>query len=130
MLIIVKLQEEFFYKGPKFLKPLTMKEVAEEIGLSESTISRLSSSKYIQTEWGIHEIKYFFTNAVSKDSPNNQSAESIREIIKEIYEGEKDKKISDQKIVDILQNRGIKIARRTVAKYRKILNILPSHHRK
>ncbi len=130
VLIIVKLQEDFFYKGPKFLKPLTMKEVAEEIGLSESTISRLSSSKYIQTEWGIHEIKYFFTNAVSKDNPNNQSAESIREIIKEIYESEKDKKISDQKIVEILQNRGIKIARRTVAKYRKILNILPSHHRK
>jgi len=129
VLILVKLQEEFFLKGPKFLKPLTMKEVAEEIGLSESTISRLSSSKYIQTEWGLHEIKYFFTNSIGK-SNDGKSAESIREIIKEIFENEKDKKISDQNIVDILQNRGIKIARRTVAKYRKILNILPSHQRK
>ena len=130
VLILVKLQEDFFYKGPKFLKPLTMKEAAGEIGLSESTISRLASSKYIQTEWGIHEIKYFFTNSVSKEGKDaGLSSESIREMIKEIFEKEKNNKISDQKIVDILQNKGIKIARRTVAKYRKILNILPSHQR-
>jgi RNA polymerase sigma-54 factor len=137
VLILVNLQKEFFYKGAKSLMPLTMKEVADEIGLSESTISRLASSKYIQTEWGIHEIKYFFSNSIGKNKNNNSnnndnetSAESVRETIKEIFENEKGGKISDQKIVEILQNKGIKIARRTVAKYRKMLNILPSHHRK
>jgi len=130
ILAIVKEQEIFFHKGPKFLKPLTMKIVAEEIGLSESTISRLASSKYIQTEWGIHEIKYFFSSSSSKTGDAGaQSSESIREIIKEIILSEKNNKITDQKIVDILENRGIKIARRTVSKYRKILNILPSSKR-
>jgi len=129
-LILVKMQEDFFFKGPKYLKPLTMKEAAEEIGLSESTISRLSSSKYIQTEWGIHEIKYFFTNSVGNSADNEgKSSESIRELIKEIFENEKGNKISDQRISEILNEKGIKIARRTVAKYRKILNILPSHQR-
>ena len=131
VLILVNFQKEFFEKGPKFLMPLTMKDVAEEIGLSESTISRLASSKYIQTEWGIHEIKYFFSNAIKKNKDKNDtSSESVREIIKEIFENEKGGKISDQKIVEILGNKGIKIARRTVTKYRKMLNILPSHHRK
>lgn len=131
VLLLVKLQENFFHKGPKFLKPLTMKQVAEEIGLSESTISRLASSKYIQTEWGIHEIKYFFSTSLSSTNGNdNTSAQSVKELIKEIFLSEKDNKISDQKIAEILQNKGIKIARRTVAKYRKILNILPSHQRK
>jgi RNA polymerase sigma-54 factor len=130
VLAIVKYQEEFFFKGPKFLKPLTMKSVAEEIGLSESTVSRLSSSKFIQTEWGIHEIKFFFSNSINKGGENEKSAQSVREIIKEIIISEQDDKLTDQKIVDILKNRGIKIARRTVSKYRKILNILPSHQRK
>ncbi|HOV15536.1 MAG TPA: RNA polymerase sigma-54 factor, partial [Spirochaetota bacterium] len=130
ILAIVKEQDEFFFKGPKFLKPLTMKVVAEEIGLSESTISRLASSKYIQTEWGIHEIKYFFSSSSSRTGDADaQSSESIREIIKEIILSEKNGKITDQKISDILENRGIKIARRTVSKYRKILNILPSGKR-
>ena len=131
VLMIVKMQEDFFLKGPKHLKPLTMKDVASAIGLSESTISRLSSSKYIQTEWGIHEIKYFFSNSIGRNKgADDTAAESIREMIKEIFESEKDNKISDQKIAEILQNKGIKIARRTVAKYRKILNILPSHQRR
>ena len=130
VLAIAKYQEEFFFKGPKYLKPLTMKSVAEEIGLSESTVSRLSSSKYIQTEWGLHEIKFFFSNSVNKGGENEKSAQSVREIIKEIIISEQDDKLTDQKIVDILKNRGITIARRTVSKYRKILNILPSHQRK
>ncbi len=130
VLILVKMQDEFFHKGPKFIKPLTMKEVADDIGLSESTISRLATSKYIQTEWGLHEIKYFFSNSIDKNNINSgQSSESIREMIKEIFIIEKNKKISDQSIVEILHNKGIKIARRTVAKYRKILNIPPSHQR-
>lgn len=131
VLILVKMQEDFFHKGPKSLRPLTMKQVAEEIGLSESTISRLASSKYIQTEWGIHEIKYFFSTSISSNNGNdNTSSQSVKELIKEIFLNEKDNKISDQKIAEILQNKGIKIARRTVAKYRKTLNILPSHQRK
>lgn len=130
VLAIADNQKEFFYNGPKYLKPLSMKIVAEQLGLSESTISRLASSKYIQTEWGIHEIKYFFTTAVGKeDGGEVKSSQSIREMIKEILEKEKDKKISDQKIVEILEEKGVKIARRTVAKYRKMLNILPSHKR-
>lgn len=130
VLSIVKNQEDFFFKGPKYIKPLTMKIVAEEIGLSESTISRLASSKYIQTEWGIHEIKYFFSNSINRiGGDSEQSSESVREIIKEIISAETGKKITDQKIVDILANRGIKIARRTVSKYRNNLNILPSHQR-
>ncbi|MBN2544465.1 MAG: RNA polymerase factor sigma-54 [Spirochaetes bacterium] len=130
VLSIANAQEDFFYKGPKFLKPLTMKEIADQLGLSESTISRLASSKYIQTEWGIHEIKYFFSNAINKNLNDTvKSSESVRELIKEILENKKDEKISDQKIMEILQNKGIKIARRTVAKYRNMLNILSSHKR-
>lgn len=131
VLAIVKFQEKFFHKGPKSLVPLTMKQVGEEVGLAESTISRLASSKFIQTEWGIHEIKYFFTNSVGSQSEGGdvKSAEGVREMIKEIIEANEGKKISDQKIADILKNRGITIARRTVAKYRKMLNILPSHQR-
>lgn len=129
ILAIVKKQRIFFYKGPKYLVPLVMKEIAEEVGLAESTVSRLSSSKYIQTEWGIHELKYFFTNAIENHNGDKQSSESIREMIKEIIEVNTNKKISDQKIADILQNRGIQIARRTVAKYRNILNILPANKR-
>jgi len=130
VLAISQKQKEFFEKGPKYLKPLTMKEIANEIGFSESTISRLASSKYIQTEWGLHEIKYFFSNAISKDGKSTSSSESVKQIIKEIIESEKDNKITDQKIVELLKSRGINIARRTVAKYRKSLDILSSHHRK
>lgn len=129
ILAIVQAQKEFFRRGSKYLVPLIMKDIAEEVGLAESTISRLTSSKYIQTEWGIHELKYFFTNAIKKKDGNVQSSESVREMIKEIIEENKGEKISDQKIADILQIRGIRIARRTVAKYRNILNILPSAKR-
>lgn len=130
VLAVSRFQKNFFEKGPKFLVPLTMKMVAEKVGLAESTVSRLSSSKYIQTDWGLHELKYFFTNSISKEGNGDSvSSEVVREMIKEIVENNKDNKISDQKISDILQNRGINIARRTVAKYRKILNILPSSKR-
>lgn len=126
---VVKHQEAFFEKGPKHLVPLTMKAIGDEIGLAESTISRLASSKYIQTEWGLHAIKYFFTNSINKEDSSSMSSESVREIIKEIIEENEGKKMSDQKIADILNNRGINIARRTVAKYRNKLNILPSGKR-
>ena len=130
VLAIAHFQKDFFFKGPKHLSPLNMKQVATEVGLAESTISRLASSKYIQTEWGIHEIKYFFTNSISgMTGAEGTSAESVREEIKEIILAHDGKKISDQKITDKLNEKGIKIARRTVAKYRKMLKILPSHQR-
>lgn len=129
ILAIVEKQKDFFLEGPQHLKPLSMKEIAEQLGISESTVSRLSSSKYIQTEWGLHEIKYFFSSSINKNENSKTSSESVREMVKEILENEKDEKLSDQKIVEILEKKGIKIARRTVAKYRKMLNILPSYKR-
>lgn len=130
VLAISQYQKDFFEKGSKYLKPLTMKDIASQIGFSESTISRLASSKYIQTEWGLHEIKYFFSNAVNKNRESNTSSETVKQLIKEIIESEKGGKITDQKIVEILKSKGINIARRTVAKYRKNLEILSSHYRK
>jgi len=123
---IVEFQRDFFRKGPKYLVPLTLKDIANEINMNESTISRISRGKYMQTEWGVFELKYFFTNAVS--SGNSKTA--VKEIIKEIIEESKsEKKLSDQKISDLLKMRGINIARRTVAKYRKELDIMPSFRR-
>ena len=123
---IVDFQRDFFRKGPKYLVPLTLKDIAREIDMNESTVSRITRGKYIQTEWGIFELKYFFTNAVS--SGNSKTA--VKEIVKEIIEENKTgKKLSDQKISDLLQMRGINIARRTVAKYRKELDIMPSFRR-
>lgn len=123
---IVEFQRDFFRKGPKYLVPLTLKDIANEIDMNESTISRISRGKYIQTEWGVFELKYFFTNAVS--SGNSKTA--VKEIIKEIIkESQSEKKLSDQKISDLLKMRGINIARRTVAKYRMELDIMPSFRR-
>lgn len=123
---IVDFQRDFFRKGPKYLVPLTLKDIAREIEMNESTVSRISRGKYIQTEWGVFELKYFFTNALS--SGNAKTA--VKEIIKEIIEENKTgKKLSDQKISDLLKMRGINIARRTVAKYRKELDIMPSFRR-
>ncbi|MBN2659240.1 MAG: RNA polymerase factor sigma-54 [Spirochaetales bacterium] len=123
---IVDFQRDFFRKGPKYLVPLTLKDIAREIDMNESTVSRITRGKYIQTEWGVFELKYFFSNAVS----SGNSKTSVKEIIKEIIEENKTgKKLSDQKISDLLQMRGINIARRTVAKYRKELDIMPSFRR-
>ncbi len=123
---IVEFQRDFFRKGPKYLVPLTLKDIANEIGMNESTISRISRGKYIQTEWGVFELKYFFTNAVS----SGNSKISVKEVIKEIIEESKsEKNLSDQKISELLKMRGINIARRTVAKYRKELDIMPSFRR-
>jgi RNA polymerase sigma-54 factor len=123
---IVEFQRDFFRKGPKYMVPLTLKDIANEIGMNESTVSRISRGKYIQTEWGVFELKYFFTNEVS--SGNSKTA--VKEVIKEIIEETKgEKKLSDQKISDLLKMRGINIARRTVAKYRKELDIMPSFRR-
>ena len=126
-------QKNFFLKGPRFLHPLTLKDIAEEVGVHETTISRISNSKYIQTDWGIFPLKYFFSTALARtdSAESSVSRESVKFMLKEIIETEgKDRHLSDQKLADYLKEKnGIKIARRTVAKYRKELDIASSYDR-
>lgn len=130
---IAEFQKDFFIKGPKYLAPLTLKDISEKVGVHETTISRISNSKYVQTDWGIFELKYFFSTALSRtdNSENMVSRVSVKHIIKEIIETEgKEKHLSDQNLADYLrEKKGIKIARRTVAKYRKELDIASSYER-
>jgi len=128
---IVEFQRDFFLKGPKYLRPLTLKDIAQEIGVHEATVSRITTSKYIQTEWGIFELKYFFSNSISGagSTGSQYSKEAVKQIIKEIIEQEGGKNLSDQKIADLLSKRGIQLARRTVTKYRKELAISSSYDR-
>ena len=131
MKAILDEQKEFFEKGPKYIRPLTLKDIARKLDLHESTISRVTSSKYVQTPFGIFRLKYFFSNQIKSSNEEKYSSRSIKEMIKEIIEENKNNSpLSDQKIADILAKRGIEIARRTVAKYRKELNILPSNLRR
>jgi RNA polymerase sigma-54 factor len=127
---IVEFQREFFRKGPKYLVPLALKDIAKEIGVHEATVSRVTSGKYIQTEWGIFELKHFFSNSVAGSAPGGGrfSKEGVKEMIKEIVQGEAGK-LTDEKIAAALAEKGVRIARRTIAKYRKELDIMSSHHR-
>jgi RNA polymerase sigma-54 factor len=125
---IVEFQRDFFRKGSKYLVPLSLKDIAAEIGVHEATVSRVTNGKYIQTEWGIFELKYFFTNQVP--GGGRFSKEGVKQMIREIIEEEgRGKRLTDQKIVEMLETKGVKIARRTIAKYRKELDIMSSHHR-
>jgi RNA polymerase sigma-54 factor len=129
---IVEFQREFFRKGPKYLVPLALKNIAEEIGVHEATVSRVTNGKYVQTEWGIFELKYFFSSSVAGSSPVGArfSKEGVKEMVREIVEAEgPGKHLTDQKIGELLAEKGVKIARRTIAKYRKELDIMSSHHR-
>jgi len=128
---IVEFQRDFFVRGSKYIKPLTLKDIAAEIGVHEATVSRITSSKYMQTEWGIFELKYFFSNSISGagSSGSRFSKEGVKQTIKEIIEKEGGKGLSDQKIADLLAKRGISLARRTVTKYRKELDINSSYDR-
>src|SRR2546426_2437971 len=129
---IVKRQREFMEKGVAFLKPLTMVQVAEAVGVHETTVSRGVSGKYMQTPQGIFEMKYFFTAGLETASGNGMSNTSVKDMIAEIFAKEDTSKpLSDQEVVRMLKEKeGITIARRTVAKYRTELNILPSNLRK
>jgi len=130
---IVHFQKGFFIKGPKFLAPLTLKDISEQVGVHETTISRISNKKYIQTDWGIYEIKHFFSTSLSRTDSKKKTVSrvSVKHIIKDIIEEEgKRKHLSDQIIADFLkEKKGIKIARRTIAKYRKELDIASSYER-
>jgi len=128
---IVKRQREFMDKGVAFLKPLTMVQVAEIVGVHETTVSRAVSGKYMETPQGIFEMKYFFTSGIQTASGVGISNTSVKEMLSDMIKAEQPSKpLSDEEIVKLLDQKGIKIARRTVAKYRSELNILPSHLRK
>lgn len=114
---LVSVQSRFFFNGPQYLKSLTLKQVADMIGVHETTMSRLTQNKYVDTDWGIFPMKYFFSQGVGEDVSRNAVKEMIAQILKE------DPKLSDQKISDRLAQQGIKCARRTVSKYRAELNI-------
>ena len=129
---IVKFQRDFFESGPAHLKPMVLRDVAEDIQMHESTVSRVMNSKYMYSPFGIFELRYFLNSGIqSVDGADKVGSLSVKERIKEIMRGEdKAKPFSDQEIVRILKRLNIDIARRTVAKYREMLGILPSSQRK
>ncbi len=131
MNFIVDRQRDFFEKGIEYLKPLTLREVAEVINMHESTVSRVTNEKYVQTPRGVLPLKFFFSSALSTASGEDASARSIRaKLEKMVGEENPSKPLTDQQIVHLFQEQGIQIARRTVAKYRDQLGILPARMRK
>ncbi len=131
MNFIVDRQRDFFEKGIEYLKPLTLREVAEVINMHESTVSRVTNEKYVQTPRGVLPLKFFFSSALATASGEEASARSIRaKLQKMVSEEDSAKPLTDQQIVHLFQEQGIQIARRTVAKYRDQLGILPARMRK
>ncbi len=130
---IVRAQKNFFLKGPGHLKVLTRRQIAQELGIHESTVSRTSAkngSKYIQTEWGLFPAWFFFTSGVSnRDGSKTISSERIKEKIKEVLSEQGNENLSDQKLCELLNQKGARIARRTVAKYRAQLGLKNSYKR-
>lgn len=129
--VILEKQKDFFEHGAEHLKPLTLRSVAEELGLHESTISRTTNNKYVHTPQGLFELKHFFNSGMSTDSGGELANEVVKTWVAECIKNESDQKpFSDQEIAEwIQQNKNLKIARRTVAKYRESLGILPSSKR-
>ena len=128
---IIKHQGEFFAEGISKLKPLTMTRIADIIGVHETTVSRALANKYIKTPHGVFAMKYFFTSGYQSDAGESVANTSVKEMIADIVAGEDPgKPLSDQEIVGLLQGKGLSIARRTVAKYREELGLLPSNLRR
>jgi RNA polymerase sigma-54 factor len=128
---ILKLQRDFFDYGINYLKPLVLRDIADDVEMHESTISRVVTNKYMHTPRGIFELKYFFSSRIQKTSGDAVASKSVKEEIKKIVSSENPKKpYSDSDIVDLLKKSGIEIARRTVAKYREMMGVLPSSKRK
>ncbi len=128
---LLKFQHDFFEKGPGYLKPLILHDVADDIGMHESTVSRVTSNKYVHTPTGIYELKYFFSTAVATTNGETVAAEAIKNRIRQLIQQEDSAKpLSDNKLSALLKEEGIKVARRTVAKYRDQLKILPVKHRR
>ena len=130
---VVDQQRDFFRRGPKHLRPLTLRDVAEEVELHEATVSRIVNGKFVQTEWGVFELRHFFTNSISGagSSGSRYSKAGVKEMVREIIESEPSggKRLSDSRIAAALAERGVRIARRTVAKYRGELDIESSLER-
>jgi len=128
---IVKFQRDFFDNGITHLKPLVLRDVAEDIEMHESTVSRVTTNKYAHTPHGIFELKFFFNSSIGRDNGGSIASASVQEKIRRIIAEEDSKKpMSDNKIADALSDAGIRIARRTVAKYREMMGVLPSGKRK
>ena len=128
---VVKYQVDFFEKGPKYLKTLTLKQIADEVGIHESTVSRSINGKYMQSPRGVFEIKYFFTSGVNGSTGEGIASQSIKALIREIVDNEDPRAPkSDQAMVEILKEKGIDISRRTVAKYRDEMHVASSSKRK
>lgn len=128
---IVRFQRAFLEKGVAYLRPLVLKQVADDIGMHESTVSRATANKYVHTPQGIFELKYFFTSSLKCKDGDDVSAESVKKRIRELIASEDRRKpYSDQHIAELLAKESIAIARRTVAKYRELMGILPSSKRK
>jgi len=128
---IVERQRAFFDYGEEAMKPLVLNDIAESLSLHESTISRVTTRKYMHTPRGIFELKHFFSSHVSTTMGGTCSSTAIRALIKKLVLVEKpEKPLSDNKIATVLADQGIKVARRTVAKYREAMTIPPSHERK
>lgn len=131
MQAIIEEQKEFFENGSGSLKPLTMEEIANKIGMHVATVSRVSNDKYVQTPFGVFELRYFFDSGLTKDSGEELSKRNLKEKIEQmIREEDPLNPLSDQKIFQLLQKEGINLARRTVTKYREELRILPARFRK
>ena len=128
---ILKKQKSFFKDGPGHLKPLVLRDVAEAVNMHESTVSRVTRSKLLQTPWGIFQMKDFFSSSLGETDQEVHAAKTVRTLLKEIVNNEKDTKpYSDEQISKIFKNKGVNVARRTVAKYREMLNIPSSAERK
>jgi RNA polymerase sigma-54 factor len=128
---IIKFQRDFFDHGVGNLKPLVLRDVAEDIGMHESNVSRITTNKYVLTPHGIFELKYFFNSGLPSDDGDAIASESVKNMIKDLIGGEDARKpYSDQEIVKVLKGRGINIARRTVTKYREMVGLLSSSKRK
>ena len=128
---IVEFQEEFLERGVEFIRPLTLQEIADKVGVHEATVSRTTRGKYMQTPQGLFELKYFFSPGLRRDSGEAQSSKSVQSLIKKIVNEEnKSKPLSDQKIADMLKQQGLNIARRTVTKYREAMGLLSTSMRK
>lgn len=129
--MIMSAQRDFLEKGPGNLKPLTHVEIAEALGMHESTISRVTTNKFVQTSWGVFELKYFFVSKLKSQNNDEQSSDHVMSLLKSIVDSEDPlKPYSDEDIVAIFMKNGINVARRTISKYRGILNIPPSNKRK
>lgn len=131
MYSIIKFQKGFFDTGISHLKPLVLREVAEDINMHESTVSRVTNNKYVHTSHGIFPLKFFFNSSINTVEGDNVASESVKEIIRKLVSNEDPHApYSDQKITEILRQKNVNIARRTVTKYREMMSILPSNKRK